>query len=536
MSRILRSRRTSTDVSCSAAQARNIIRRVFALGLLALASSSAAAPPLAVADTLATVKARGELVWGGDMQGGEPYVFEDPKDHHLIGFEVDIADGLAQRLGVKARFAQADWSNLVPGLERGDFDVAMNGLEDTPARRGRILLSLPYFLFGETLAIRRGAKKRSLEDLRGARVGTLNQSYAYDLLRERGFDPALYEGAYEPYTDLELGRVDGVLLDHVIADRYGCNRPALECVPGDVARGTNVIGIRRGDERLKSALDVAISDLQKSGGLEKILTRWKLWDERQASLVPKDAAPLSSASAAPSASAEPSRDESPSDVAPSPRTWSMEDTKLFLSGAGVTIGLSLTAFLLALPIGLLLALARLEKARVPRFVATAYVELFRGTPLLLQLYVLYFALAPIVRLGAVPAAVLGLSLNYAAYEAEIHRGALLAVPRGQSEAARALGLGRWQTLWHVLLPQSFRIALPSMTNDFVALLKDSSLVSVITVVELTKRMTITAVDLRGWFVPGFACAALYFMMSYPLARLAQYMEARLRHDQHSEAA
>jgi len=117
-------------------------------------------------------------------------------------------------------------------------------------------------------------------------------------------------------------------------------------------------------------------------------------------------------------------------------------------------------------------------------------------------------------------------VNYSAYEAELHRGALLAVPRGQTEAARALGLGHFQTLRHVLLPQSLRIALPSMTNDFVALLKDSSLVSVITVVELTKRMTIAAVDLRSWLFPGLACASLYFAMSYPLSRLARRLEHR----------
>jgi polar amino acid transport system substrate-binding protein len=152
----------------------------------------------------------------------------------------------------------------------------------------------------------------------------------------------------------------------------------------------------------------------------------------------------------------------------------------------------------------------------------------------LQLYVLYFALAPLVRLGAPAAAILGLSLNYAAYEAEIHRGALQSVPRGQGEAARSLGLGRWQVLRYVLLPQSFRIALPAMTNDFVALLKDSSLVSVITVVELTKRMTIAAVDLRGWLLPGLACAALYLAMSYPLSRLADRLDKRLRHDPHHE--
>jgi polar amino acid transport system substrate-binding protein len=166
-----------------------------------------------------------------------------------------------------------------------------------------------------------------------------------------------------------------------------------------------------------------------------------------------------------------------------------------------------------------------------RFLCRTYIEIFRGTPVLLQLYFLYYGLADHVTLGPVQAAILGLGLNYAAYEAEVYRGALLALPHGQTEAAQSLGMTPWQTLWHILLPQALRLALPAMTNDFVALLKDSSLVSVITVIELTKRMTIAAVDLHGWLVPGVACAVLYFAMSYPLSEMARRLERRLARDQ-----
>ena len=147
--------------------------------------------------------------------------------------------------------------------------------------------------------------------------------------------------------------------------------------------------------------------------------------------------------------------------------------------------------------------------------------------MLLQLYVLYYGLSGVLPLGAWTAAILGLGLNYGAYESEIYRAGILAVPRGQMEAALALGMPPRLALRRIVMPQAFRVALPGMTNDFIALLKDSSLVSVITVVELTKRMTIAAVDLRGWLGPGLLCAALYFAMSYPLARLARRLERRL---------
>ena len=466
-------------------------------------------------DTLARIRARGEITWGADIQGGEPYVYEDPADpRHLIGFEVDIMDAIARRLGdaahpVKARMAQYTWSNLVPSLERGDFDVVMNGLEATDERKRRILLSEPYYIYGETLTIRAGDPYRSVFDLAGKRVGTLNQTYAHDILRMLAFDWVPYEGNEEPYRDLVLGRTDAVLLDKIIADRYGCipANPTLRCLPYDIARGTYVIGIRKADPDLKQAIDQALAAMRADGELRRILEKTRLWDERQTDLVPSES------------------------VSARKRRFDREMVVQFLEAAWVTLELSVLSFLLAVPIGMLLAVARTYGAPPVRAYARVYIELFRGTPVLLQLFVLYYGLGEVVRLGPMSAAVLGLGLNYAAYEAEVYRGALLAIPRGQSEAARALGLGPWQTLRHVLVPQGLRLALPPMTNDFVALLKDSSLVSTITVIELTKRMSVAAIDLGSYLIPGLLCAALYLALSLPLAELARRLERRLGRDQ-----
>jgi polar amino acid transport system substrate-binding protein len=181
---------------------------------------------------------------------------------------------------------------------------------------------------------------------------------------------------------------------------------------------------------------------------------------------------------------------------------------------------------IAFPFGLLLALARTHGSRWLGRLATTYVELYRGTPVLLQLYVLYYGLAPVLRMNALTAAIVGLGMNYAAYEAETHRAGILSVPPGQMEAARALGMRVPLALRRIIVPQALRHALPNVTSDFIALLKDSSLVSVITVVELTKRMTIASVDTRDWLIPGALCAALYLAMSVPLARIARRLETR----------
>jgi polar amino acid transport system substrate-binding protein len=472
---------------------------------MAMVAVVVSAPFATASGALERVKAAGVLRWCGDLQGGEPYVSQDPRGGPgLVGFEVEIANALASRLGVRATFVQNDWQMLVSALERGDCDVVMNGLEVTPARAARVRFSRPYYRFGLTLVVRRvdAARFRGLDDLRGRPVATLGGSLGADVLAGSGVVIVPHEGVEEPYIDLEQGRVDGVVLDHIIAARYGTPRPALQAV-ADVGGGVYAIALRLEDEDLAAAIDDALDAIATSGTLRDILVRWRLWDERQARL-----------------------DEGMPDAAPE-RRLGWNDLRLFVRGAVMTVVISVLAMAVAVAGGLLVSLGRRYGGRLTSNLATGYVELFRGTPVLLQLYVLYYGLAPVVALDALTAAVVGLGLNYAAYEAELYRAGFEAVPIEQTEAALALGMSRRLALRRIVLPQAFRVALPGIANDFIALLKDTSLVSVITVVELTKQMTITAVDLRSWLVPGLLCAALYLVMSLPLSRLARRLERRL---------
>jgi len=459
---------------------------------------------------MARIRAAGVLRWGGDLQGGEPYAYEDPTSPgHLVGFEVDLANAIARELGVRAEFVQNDWSNLVPSLERGTFDVALNGLEVTETKKDRILFTRPYYVFAERLMVRKGTTLTpSLQSLRGRSVGTMTNTYAFDLLRTSA-NVVPYEGPEEAYIDLVRGRTDAVLLDDIMAVRYGQTKPELE-IAGDVIDGYYAAGVRRDEPDVLLAVDGALRRIAERGELRAILTRGGIWNERQARLLEPSAADPAAVSSAPKNAPH----------------FTMGHLVLFLKGAATTLLVSTLAMCVAIPLGLALALARLYAPRAIGRVAEAYVEVYRGTPVLLQLYVLYYGLASVLRIDAVTAAVLGLGMNYAAYEAETYRGGIQAVPKGQMEAAAALGMSGSLAIRRVLLPQAFRIALPNVTNDYIALLKDSALVSVVTVVELTKQMQITAVDTRSWFFPGLLCAAFYFAMSYPLSRLARRLEAR----------
>jgi len=458
--------------------------------------------------SLERIRARGELLWGADIQGGAPYAYETPEGR-VVGFEVDLAAALAADLGVRPRLVQNDWSTLVPSLERGTFDIALNGLEVTPERAARVALSRPYYAFTQRLVARRGDPRvHDLGSLRSLRVGTMSNSVAWNLLSGAGAVPLPYEGVNEPLIDLERQRIDAVLLDDVIVERYIDQHPSLVSV-ADVADGLYAIALRPEDDELRTAIDRSLGQIITSGTWRQTLQKWDLDNARQSSLAT-------------------GRGSTTTGAGRTGPLLTAGQFVLFLEGAIVTLILSLAAMAIAVVVGMLLTYVRLEHSQLGRL-ATTYVEVVRGTPVLLQLYVIYYGISGVVALGPGVAAILGLGLNYAAYESATFRAGVASVPRSQWEAALALGASRRVALRTVIAGQAMRLALPNMTNDFISLLKDSSLVSVLTVVELTKRMTIVAVDSRGWVVPGILCAGLYFGLGYPFALFARRLEKRLGH-------
>jgi polar amino acid transport system substrate-binding protein len=467
---------------------------------------------------------RRALVWGGDAEGGAPFVEADPADPARVrGFDVEVAARIARGLGaMAARFVQVQWSSIDQSVERGDFELGLSGVEDTPARRAQHAVTLPYYEFREVLAVRPQDSDRitGLADVRGRRVGTLGATIAYDLLlRARdsvGLIPVSYDDDVHPYTDLVSGRLDAVLLDHVIAERALVRRggSGFVILPQPVAVGHYVGVLARADSALRDSVDAVLRESMRDGTLEQIFRRWSVWDDSQGALFTRVLHGGGPAAA--------------TDARASTAAQAIAYLPSLLRAAVVTLLVSVASMLLAVLVGLALAASRLYGPRWVRVLATVYVEVIRGTPLLLQLFVIYYGLADVVRLPAFLAAVLALGLNYAAYEAEIYRGALEAVPRPQLEAGRTLGLSEAQILRLVRGPQALRYALAPMTNDFVALLKDSALVSVITVVELTKQTAIYATNVGSWVVPGLLCAIVYLAMSLPLSRLARRLERRWR--------
>jgi polar amino acid transport system substrate-binding protein len=470
----------------------------------------------------------GILRWAGDPEGGAPFVEADPSHPDaLIGFDVEIAGILARALGREPRFVNITFTSIDQSIARGDADIGLSGIEDTPARRASLAVTVPYYEFREVLSVRDAdaGRLRTLGDLRGRRVGTLAGTIAYEILlqaeRDHGIQVVSYEDDVHPYSDLLVGRLDAVLLDNVLADRRHRTMPGFTVQPQTVATGHYVGVLSASNAPLRDRMNDILRGAMRDGTLERVFRRWNVWDDRQPGLFERVVRGESVPSVV-------GFDTSTSVAAVSRWEAARRYLPSLLRASVVTIVLSCLSMGLAVVVGVLIATGRVYGGPLARSALTGYVELIRGTPILLQLFVLYYGLAEAIRLPAFAAALLGLALNYAAYESEIYRSALEAVSVGQLEAARTLGLSERQVLTLVRGPQAFRLALAPMTNDFVALLKDSSLVSVLTVLELTKQTQIFATNLGSWVVPGFLCAGLYLAMSLPLSALARRMEAQWR--------
>lgn len=200
-----------------------------------------------------------------------------------------------------------------------------------------------------------------------------------------------------------------------------------------------------------------------------------------------------------------------------------------LEATPVVIWLAVGAMSLALVLGLAVALARISKSRILRGITTVYVEVFRGTPLLVQLVYIYFVLPSIgISLEPIVAGIIGLGLNYAAYLSEVFRTSILSVESGQNEAALSLGYTPNKALWRIVIPQSFTVSLGPIGNYFIAMIKDTALTSVIAVMEILK--TANSINSQTFQTTAIytAAAILYLLISLPLSRLVTVLERKAR--------
>ncbi len=475
------------------------------------------------------------LRWAADAEGGAPFLFKDPQDpSRNVGFEADLIESLSKRLARPIEFHQYNYDSLIPGLERRDFDFAMNGLEVTPDRAARLRFSRPYYVYHLQLVVRADDSRiASVDDClkHKGRVGTLGETAASRLLDRRGIASKIYDSQAEPYKDLELGRVDAVLMDLPIALYYARPNPRLKLVGEPLEKGVYAIAFRRDQEQLAQQFDTALIAMAREGTLQTIYEKWHLWNDDQ-SLLAEESPQLPRASGVSADGGDAIGDV----LGEAGRNFTFgKYFPLLVKSALITIEVSVSSMAVAMALGLLIAMSRLYGPAPLRWLAITYVEFFRGIPVLLLLYLLYYAIPSLLdqahwgltfKPSDFTVAILAFGLNYAAYEAEIYRGGLSSIPAGQWEAAASLGMSRVTTFRRIILPQALRVITPPVTNDFVALFKDTSLVSTIGIIELTKQYQMLSKSSLKYLEVGLVTACLYLLMSVPLGYVARKLEQK----------
>ena len=483
--------------------------------------------------SLRRIQDAGVLRWGVDPAGGAPFAMPDPVDpRRLAGFEVELMEMLSAYLGVRSEPVPGDWLALVDNMQAGRTDFVLNGLEITDERADVVDFTTPYYAYAQQLTVRDADRERfrSLDDLRGRRVSVLNGSASVDVLLEAGWaeeNILQYDDSLNPYRELALGRCDASLAESIIASYYAPQvrgpEGGLHCIPETFAPGRYGGAVRKGEPELLAAVDRVLEHMKASGDIGMIDQRWGIWNDGQAAIGVvrgPDVAVVEVASGTTARAID----------------WGLVFRQL-LRATGITMLLTAASMPLAVVAGLGLALLAGSRHRWLSWPAVAYIQVVRGTPLLVQIFLVYFSLpvlgawlgfGQLLTLGNITVGVICLAGNYAAYEAEIHRAGLQAVPRGQREAALSLGMSERQAFWFVVLPQSLRIVMPPMVNDLVAMIKDTSLVYVIGVQELTA--VALGIGKARFAVPEMLviAAILYLVVSLAADQVGRRLEARLR--------
>ena len=438
-----------------------------------------------------------------------PFSYHDPATGELTGYDVDVARAVGEKIGIDVEFVEVPWDSIFAALEADRFDVVANEVTITPERQEKYDLSDPYSV-GEGVIVTRADDNsiKSLADLKGkVAAETLTSNWA-QVARDAGARVEGVEGFTQAITLLNQGRVDVVVNDSIAVYAYLAEKNDQSVkIAGQAGEKSEQGFAARKDSGYLPELNKAIDELKADGTLANISQKYL----------------KANASGAP-ASAE-------NKPAPRSTVKLILDNLLPLAKAAITktIPLTIISFAIGLVIALAVALARLSSNVVLSNIARFYISIVRGTPLLVQLFIVFYALPQFgVKIDPWPAAIIAFSINVGGYAAEIIRSAIQSIPRGQWEAAETIGLNYAGSLRRIILPQATRVAVPPLSNTLISLVKDTSLASVILVTELFRKAQEVAAPTFEFF-GLYGTAAIYYwviclVLSFGQGRLENTLE------------
>ena len=479
-----------------------------ALAVLAPLVALLGAGPAAAADG----SGEGRVVRVGTEGTYPPFTFEDPDTGDLTGYDVDVMKAVAKEAGWRPQFVTSQFDAIFGSLDSGRIDAVANQITINPEREAKYLFSEPYtYSRGVIVTAADDDSITTLADLKGKTTAQSETSNWSQVAKDAGAKVQNVDQFSQAATLLAQGRVDAVVNDNIAVLDYletsGSDKVKIAGYAGDEV-SEQALAFRQDEPQLQRQADQALETLRADGTLTRISEKYFGTDV--------------SSKASTEVDLQGDRQRSTWSVlrgAAGPMLWGM------VKG---TIPLTVVSFVLGLALALVVALGGLSTSRVARAAARVFISVIRGTPLLVQLFIVFYGLPQIgIKLDPFVAATIAFSLNVAGYAAEIIRAAILSVPQGQFEAASSVGMDRGLAMRRIVLPQAARIAVPPLGNTLLSLVKDTSLAAVVLVDE-TFRAAVSAAATSFEYLPLYCLAALfYWIVCFAISSAQKPLERRL---------
>lgn len=478
-----------------------LIRFILVLGLL-ISSAMVYINPAAYAEQdqkWEKIKERGELRVGLSADYA-PMEFEHTVNGktEYAGVDIDLAKKIAKDNNLKLKIVNMSFDSLLGALKTGKIDIIISGMTSTPERKKQVDFSDSYMMTKNIMLVKKDKVNdyKDIKDFNNKKVGAQKGTEQEKIAQTEIENASITSLSRLPDVILALksGKVEGVVVEKPVAEAYLKQNPKLGIsnVKFNEEEKDTVIAVPKDSPKLLSQINKTIKEVKDKGLIDKYMTN-------AANAMNDDGGFIS------------------------------KYGSFFLKGIKITILISLIGVALGSILGAFVALMKLSKIKIISWIASIYIEILRGTPMLVQVFIVFFGITAALGLdiSALVCGTIALVINSSAYIAEIIRAGINAVDKGQMEAARSLGLNYRQTMKSVIMPQAIKNILPALGNEFVTLIKESSIVSTIGVGEIMFNAQVVQGISFDPFTPLLVAAALYFVLTFVLTRIMNMIEGRL---------
>ncbi|HDE5131009.1 TPA: ABC transporter permease subunit [Staphylococcus aureus] len=478
-----------------------LIRFILVLGLL-ISSAMVYINPTAHAEqdqTWEKIKERGELRVGLSADYA-PMEFEHTVNGktEYAGVDIDLAKKIAKDNNLKLKIVNMSFDSLLGALKTGKIDIIISGMTSTPERKKQVDFSDSYMMTKNIMLVKKDKvnEYKDIKDFNNKKVGAQKGTEQEKIAQTEIENASITSLSRLPDVILALksGKVEGAVVEKPVAEAYLKQNPKLGIsnVKFNEEEKDTVIAVPKDSPKLLLQINKTIKEVKDKGLIDKYMTN-------AANAMNDDSGFIS------------------------------KYGSFFLKGIKITILISLIGVALGSILGAFVALMKLSKIKIISWIASIYIEILRGTPMLVQVFIVFFGITAALGLdiSALVCGTIALVINSSAYIAEIIRAGINAVDKGQMEAARSLGLNYRQTMKSVIMPQAIKNILPALGNEFVTLIKESSIVSTIGVGEIMFNAQVVQGISFDPFTPLLVAAALYFVLTFVLTRIMNMIEGRL---------